>query len=327
MIKKIAIATALLVSEMASVNAYSGEVIDSVLASVGPEVILYSDIMIAIRPAIPSLQKSSNSAQEYSTKLEALLKDALEEAIRSKLLYRQAQLKGMMVSDERVEMAVENLRKKFPTNEEFLEELKASGESLSDFREQTRKNILAGYMGDERFRELEQDVVVTEAEVAEYYEENKPQFMRTERVRVRQIMFRANKDETARAKAVTRLQLLKEEIQDGADFGDLARLHSQGAAAEDGGIIGWIQKDDLIPALDAVAFATKENELSEVFTSPLGVHLLKVDEFQEAGLAALDEARTFIEPVLRSKAASKKFDTWYNDLRKRSQVRVFLEQL
>jgi parvulin-like peptidyl-prolyl isomerase len=318
---------AILIAGCIHSNADSAELIDTVLANVGTEVILYSDIMAAIGSALPEIQRTSPSVQERDRRIGELVRSALEESIQSKLLYREAIRSGLMVSDESVESEIEEIRDRFDTPEDFLKALEESGETMSDFREQTRKRILASYMGSTRLRELENDVVVSESEVAQFYEDNKEQFMRSERVRARQIQLRVNKDETARAKAAARLQLLKEEIEDGAAFEDLARLHSQVPGAEDGGIIGWVERGDLRPELEEALFGLKESELSDVITSPFGVHLLTIDAHQEAGLADLDEARTFIEPELRAQAAAVKFDTWYGDLRKRSQVRVYLEQL
>ena len=94
--------------------------------------------------------------------------------------------------------------------------------------------------------------------------------------------------------------------------------------AEDGGIIGWVQRGDLKGPLDEAAFALGEGEVSGAIETEEGFHLVKVEKKEAAGLATLDDARKDIEPELRRAAAGEKFKKWMEDLRKRSKVQVFI---
>jgi len=319
------IVTSVLLS-VASTPSHSGELVDSVLANVGSEVILYSDIMSAIGGLVVEIERTSKTQAEYNRRIQELVDEALEESIESKLLYREAQKKGLRVPEEAVEGEIDRVRKLYPPGK-FEELLKEAGETMSDYRDKTRKKILAMAMSSDQVAKFEKDAVVSETEVSQFYEEYKEEFLRSERMEVRQIMLRVNSDQTARKKAATRLQLLKEEIEAGADFGDLARLHSQATGAEDGGTWGWVERGDLHVKLEEAVFSTEIGTLSDVVMAQFGVHLFIADNYREAGYQELDEARSIIEPELRARAAADKYETWYQDLRKRSQVREYKGEL
>ena len=200
-----------------------------------------------------------------------------------------------------------------------------AGETMRDFRDRTRKRLLAQRMAIIRIRQLENDAVVSQDQLVAYYEENIDDFRRPERVRVRQIFLEAPEgDQEARTAARARLELIREELDAGADFAALARQFSEAPGAEEGGIIGWQRRGDLIPSLEDAAFSLPTGQYGGIVESPGGLHIMKVDEYQEAGVASLKEVRNEIEPYIRSEIANEAFDKWITELRSRSRVRVFL---
>lgn len=320
--QRLAIALAIALSG----SAYA-ELIDAVVATVDKEVILYSDLLVAIGEELDNLQRSVSSQQEYNRRADQLLRDALEQAIENRLLLREAR-KYPEIADtveNRLEEVMEQARERFDTQEEFVEAVRGVAGSVSEFREQQRRQLLAQGMSATRLASFENQVVVSDEEIAQYYQDHKDEFERPERIFIRQIFLRVPEDDqAAREQARAKLELLHEEIEAGADFADLAKLHSEALGAEQGGVMGWQQRGDLILPLEEAAFALPEGGVSDVIETRGGLHLLKVDEREEAGRAPLEDVRLEIEPILREKAAQERFETWLNDLRKRSRVRVFL---
>lgn len=301
------------------------QVVDAVLATVDQDVILLSDVMNEIGPALYDLRQQGLSPGEMAQREEALIRDALDQAIQNTLLVRQARLMGLEIPSSEVDQRLEELRGRYPSEEAFMEDLEASGETISEIRSRLRRQLMAINVGMMKRRELEQDVVVTESEVAQYYQDNIESFQRPERVRVRQIFLAAETDD-AREQARARLEQLLEEIEAGADFRELASSYSEAPGAERGGLIGWQQEGDLIDPLNSVAFSLPSGEISEVLETPFGAHILKVDDREDAGVASLDEVRSEIEPQLRTQKASEQFDRWIADLRRRAGVRVFFSE-
>lgn len=299
--------------------------LDGVVATVDREVVLYSEVLRDAQGDLAEARRSARSKAGYERQSDRILEATLNQAIEGKILYREALLLGIEITDEQVEDRIQSLRDLYPTHEAFMQELELAGESMREFRERTRKRLMGQTMSGAKARQLASDAVVSEQDIQAYYEANADAFSRPERVRVRQIFLRAKTSDEAKRQAVrARLELIQEELAAAADFSELAKRYSEAPGAADGGIIGWQQRDDLIPALEGAAFALKAGEVSGIVASPGGLHLLKVDQHEQAGLAPLDEVRTEIEPKVRAAMAEEVYVKWIGELRKRSRVRVFL---
>jgi len=297
-------------------GAAPAELVDAVVATVDQEVILHSDIITEIRPLVGD--QAPDSAD-----FRAVYSGALDQAIEQKILYREGVLNNIQITDEMVEERVARFRGQFANQEEFLAAVTEAGETMSDFRERIRKQTLALSMGLSKRRILERDVVISEAELAQYYQDHVGEFQKPERVKLFRIFIAAGDEAGARAKAVARMEALREELSLGADFSQLARSHSEGPARDRGGLVGWIERGELIPALEDVAFSLGAGDVSPIIETEFGVMLLKVEEKVEAGLAPFEEVRMELEPALRQAQADERYQKWMAELRKRSRVRTF----
>jgi len=300
------------------------DVVDGVVATVGTEVILQSELVQEIAPLLHGLRQKASTQAEFDQEAEKHIRAALEQAIDAKILLRQAMLQGLDVEDEAVEKRIEDIKKRFASNEAFLNELEAAGETMGDFRTRVRKQILAISMGLRKRREFEEAVEVSEAAVLQYYQDHKDKFTHPERVFVRRIFLPSATEDPERAAAVARLEELRAQLDAGADFAELAKAYSSGPSADKGGAVGWVVRGDLVKDLEDAVFALAEGGVSDVLEMKSGFVLLKVDTKEAAGTASLDEVRTEIEPELRAKYAGAKFDKWMRELRKRSRVRMFM---
>jgi parvulin-like peptidyl-prolyl isomerase len=299
------------------------EVVDAVAATVGAEVILMSEVMENVAPLAQQLRQEATSEAAFDTEIRRAVADSLDQAIESKILYRQAQLAGMQVEDFMVEQRLDEVKKRYPSEAAFQDVLRESGESMSDVRVRLRQQIMAVSMGFQKRRELEKQVAISEADVQQYYRDHLDEFQRKERVLLRRIFLNATSDEE-RARARARLAALKEELDLGASFGELAKRYSDGPEAEEGGRVGWVERGDLVVALEDAAFGLQAGQTSAIIDTEFGCVLLSIEDREEAGVATLDEVRTEIEPILRAKGADENYKAWMAELRQRSRVRVFL---
>ncbi len=293
-----------------------GLLVDSIVATVDTEVILMSDLIREVGGQLAS--SGANDATQQQ-----VLREALEQAIDQKILIREALLAGVTIDDSYVEEQIRKLRNLYPSNEAFMAEIEQAGESLSDFRNRLGKDRMAQVMGYRKMQEFESAVVVSASEVAQYYEDNPDMFQRPERTRVRQIFLSASTD-SERAQARAKLEALKQELAQGAEFAELAKTHSQAPGADQGGIIGWVQRGDLVAPLEEAVFGLQAGDVSDIVETPGGVSLLQAEAYESAGVTDLDAIRSEIEPVLRRRAALERYNKWMSELRTRRQVHVFL---
>ena len=300
----------------------SAEVVDGIVASIGPEVILQSDLLQELAPNLSELRRSVRSQEEFDQGFNKLMQTALDQAIDNKLLLREAQLAGLQISDKAVEDRIADIRKRFGTADEFQRELEKTGETVSDFRERIRKQILAISYGMQKRREFEKGIEVSEADMKKFFEDNPEKFSHGERIRASRIFIAASNSDD-RAKALARMEALKKQIDGGINFAELAKKNSEGPEAENGGMMGWVARNDLVKELEDILFTLPEGTVSKPLETEFGVVLFKCEKREVAGAQTFENARKDIEPMVRAQRGDEKYKKWISELRKRSRVRVF----
>lgn len=121
-----------------------------------------------------------------------------------------------------------------------------------------------------------------------------------------------------------KLEVLKERLDNGADFAELARLYSDDLSAAKGGDLGWLYAGDTVPEFEKVMDQLKLNEVSQPVRSPFGFHLIQVLErrTEEAGK---DRQRLQARMVLRERKADEAYQDWVRQLRDRAYVELRTE--
>ena len=304
-----------------SLGAHAALVV-GIVATVDNEVILHSDLLEEAGPLLASLQSRTGATQEFEREADRALREALDLVIERKLLYRQAQLAGMEVTDAQVDERVTVISREYRNDPEFQRMTQEAG-GMGEFRARLRQQIMALSMARQKQDQFKKEAVISESDMRQYYQDNKEEFSNAERVRISRIFLPAEEgDERLRTRA--RLEALRDELTLGADFADLARQHSQGPEAAAGGMVGWVARGDLIEAIDQAAFNLAPGEISDVIETDFGLVLLKVEEKSEAGSVSFEQVRMEIEPLLRAKIAQERYKKWVDELRKRSRVIIHM---
>ncbi len=141
-------------------------------------------------------------------------------------------------------------------------------------------------------------ITIPESELQVYYRNNQNDFRVEERVQVSHILLRAaesNKEEVR-----TKAEDLLTQIQDGADFAELARENSEDpGSAANGGDLGWVVRGQTVPPFEQAAFSLEPDSLSDLVETTFGFHILKAAEHEQARLRPFDEVRAEIGIALR----------------------------
>jgi len=139
----------------------------------------------------------------------------------------------------------------------------------------------------------------------------------------RHILIRTN-EQVSEADAVRKLQVLRERIMAGADFGELARLNSDDASAPRGGDLGWLYPGDTVPEFERAMNALKVGEVSQPVRTQFGVHLIQVLERRRADASA-DRLRLEARRLLRERRIDEQYQEWLRQLRDRTYVEYRLD--
>jgi peptidyl-prolyl cis-trans isomerase SurA len=124
---------------------------------------------------------------------------------------------------------------------------------------------------------------------------------------------------------ITILRGLKERIENGTPFGELARLHSDDGSAARGGELGWISPGDTVPAFERAMDQLKINEVSDPVRSDFGVHLIQVIERRSEDLSS-ERQRLAARQALRARKADEAYQEWVRQMRDRAFVNLRLEE-
>ena len=135
----------------------------------------------------------------------------------------------------------------------------------------------------------------------------------------RHILIRTN-ELTSDKDAESRLQQLKERIEGGADFSELARSHSDdSASAVDGGNLGWTSPGNMVPKFEKQMDKLSDNEISQPFQTQFGWHIVQVlERRQHDGTEELTLARA--RAAVKKRKVEEERQSWLIRLRDEAYV-------
>lgn len=221
----------------------------------------------------------------------------LDELILDKLVAKAAE--GEVVSDEDVDAEIAKLKKQFPTEEAFNEQLAQAGQSPEKLTGAMRTMLQQQRWMQSQIKDADK---VEDADVKAFYDANTAEFETPETVKASHILFMVKKDdaedvvkkqEKAAEKAAARAK--KE------DFTKLAKeLSEEPGAKETGGDLGFFSKDRMVPEFAEVAFTQEPGDVSKPVRTQFGWHVIKVSEKKPAGTTPFEEVKDQVAAYLKS---------------------------
>lgn len=158
---------------------------------------------------------------------------------------------------------------------------------------------------------VKKTVIVNEADLKTYFEQNANRLAGTEERRASHILITAPKDTPAadRAKAREKAQALLAQARKAPEsFADLAKKNSQDeGSAPRGGDLEFFGRGAMVKPFEDSAFALKKGEISDLVESDFGFHIIKLTDIKGAKQASFEEARATLEPEVRTQLAQRKF--------------------
>ncbi len=151
------------------------------------------------------------------------------------------------------------------------------------------------------FKAISTGLSFKESDLRAHYEKTRSQYALKEEVTLHQILLKVSPDSKKEKmeQAEKKLAGIREQILKGKRFEEMAKQHSEGPSASDGGKLGTFKRKEMFPALEKIAFSLKVGEVSEPVRSQFGVHLLKVTKHQRPGVLPFDKAKPQVEKSLR----------------------------
>ena len=140
----------------------------------------------------------------------------------------------------------------------------------------------------------------------------------------RHILIRLN-EVVSEAEAKQRLTNLKERIENGASFTELARLQSEDASASRGGDLGWLSPGDTVPEFERAMNGLEPGQVGEPVQTPFGWHLIQVVERRSEDMSK-ERQRVLARQSIRTRKADEAYQEWVRQQRDRAYVELRLEE-
>ncbi|MFM1880838.1 MAG: hypothetical protein RLZZ344_1072 [Pseudomonadota bacterium] len=299
--------------------------LDRVVAIVNDQVIVESDLQRRIAQVRQNLQRSSQRLAPEAD----LRRQVLERMVTDLALSQRARRIGITVDNTTLDRAIARLAEGNGLSVTGLRnQLESEGVVFDQFREDIREEIQITRL---REREVEDRLQISESEIDAFLAAQGQSLAQTQELLLSQILIPVAEDASkqARAEAFALAQQLAAELKKGASFAELARNHSKGAAAADGGRLGW-RPTDRLPTLFVQAVASlSPGDVAGPLQSPNGYHLIKLEDRRSVSQGPLVNAHKARHILIRvdGQASEERALRRAQELRQRLTVGEDFEQL
>lgn len=255
---------------------------------------------------------SGESEVVVSSEVGDITKDDLYEEMKTSVGKQAVQIlmiekvlsENYEVTEEEVDAEFESTKEQMGENfEQFLAQNNQTEES---YRKVIRLNLL-------QEKALTEDVEVTDEEIQNQYERQGTE------LNARHIL--VEDEETATS--------IKEELEAGGDFAELAEEHSTDGSAANGGNLDWFGVGQMVPAFEEAAYNLEVDEISEPVQSEFGYHIIQVTDKREIeGQEPLEEQRESIRTeIAMSKADQSTLIPKVADMMEEANIDIKDEEL
>ena len=253
---------------------------------------------------------------------EAMIQQIMPTLVDFEIAKAYAEEKGITVSESDVNTEIGTIKDQISQQaqaqgmevgreEAFRQALQQAGLTEEELRAQLRDQLPVQKVQERVAGGAE----ASQEEVERFYEENKEaQFTTPEQRCARHILF--NKDQREQAEEV------KGQLQNGADFAELAKEFSQDpGSAENGGDLGCLGQGETVPNFEEALFNAEEGEVVGPVETEFGYHVIEVTDVQQQSTQPLGEVEGQIREQLSADIQAEEFSSWIQKQKEQRNVK------
>jgi len=317
---KFCAAIALLIA--GSVSAFAEvQVMEEIIAKVNGEIVTRGDLQRAHAEAAAELERQKTPPAKAQQMLADFDRNALREKIDQLLLVQKGKDLDIKVDTDVIRQLAE-IQKQIgiADPEKFHEAVhEQTGMTFEDYKQDMTNQML-------QQRVIRQEVMsrmqVPHQDIEKYYNEHKKDFIRDERVFLREILISTEgKDDAGIAAAKKKADDLVRRARGGEKFGQMALDNSDAVTAKQGGDLGGWKKGELAAQVENAVWDKERGYVTDPIRVANGFLILKVEDHQKAGQASLDE----VEPEIMDKILSPKMQPALREYLTKLREQAFLE--
>lgn len=235
-----------------------------------------------------------------------------EEFIRRHLLEGEAERLGLEADSARIEEEIDQiaLQNRFPDRATLEEAIASQGITLDSLRLLLKKELSLQMLGEQM---VEAATEPSDEELNAFRQEQ------AEQVRAQHILLQVP-DSAQKAGVIKKAEALLDSVKAGADFAALARRHSEGPSAPQGGDLGYFSRQDMVAPFAEAAFALADSGdvAPALVETPYGFHIIRLLGRRTAALMDSTQAHALMMRERQREA----FEEGYAELCQKAVIRV-----
>ena len=292
------------------------DIADRVVAVVNNDAITLSELQETI------VAYRAENRQGRSPSDDELAKQFLPKLIESRLQLQEAERERITVEDQEVSEEINERIKNYNTKtvEEFEKLLKEQGISMDAVKKRVREALRVQKVIR---RKVALRVSVTDAEIVQYVEENRPKLETGLSYHARHILVVPDgADDAAWESARIKADMLRKQALEGGDFVALAKQHSQDATAKDGGDLGTLKRGELAQDIETEILKLEAGQVSRPFRSSLGYHVFRLESKDSLEGDGLIRIKQQVREILFRQKYEARLDAWLKEIKQRAIIEV-----
>jgi peptidyl-prolyl cis-trans isomerase SurA len=256
--------------------------IDSIVALVDEDIILRSELDIAVQGIVDRIRASGDAMPPMNL----LESQVLERLIMRELQVQRALMTGIRISDADIDQALVNLaQQNGMTMQQMRQVIEADGEDFAEFRRNIGDELMSERLRQRIVNSMD-PITDTEVEILLASED-----LSGGEYNVSHIMINLPDGSTPQQISAAQIKAddIHQRLVNGLDFASAAISYSDSQEALEGGLVGWRDLNS-VPAFFADAVRDlKPGEFTQPIRSPAGFHIIKVNDYRERRQVVVEE--------------------------------------
>ena len=283
---------------------------DAILAVVNDEVITAKDLREYMQGIYAQLRVEGRTPEEVNEVMAEYEKKGVDQLIEDRLILSSADKVGVIIRPQAINDKLDDIRKKYPSQDEFFKVIRKEGVTVTDIRKKIENQIKGqAVVGSE----VRAKIYIHPQEVTEYFNAHAESYKMKDRVYLDTIFVQSGYGKDAsRKKAEEALAA----VRGGKAFPAAVAAYSELPS------VGEMTNDQLRPEFKAQIDRMAIGDVSDIIEVPNGYYIVKLQGRAEAATATLKDVKDQIYQKLFEEKFRERFRTWIDELRKKAYVEI-----
>lgn len=294
------------------------KIVDRIVATVNGEIITLQDVNARVEAYL------KRSPTRDKARIEEIRKNVLNSLIDIKLIEQENKDLEIVVSEEEVDEAMENVKKSNGlTQEQFEANVRQAGMTMALLREDIRSQLNRMKLVEKTMRPR---IIISKDAIRSYYKAHLDEYKVENKLHLRNILLRipmgASEDDIR--KTLKEAADITDRIKAGMDFLEAARKFSKDRNAGIGGDMGLVSLSDLARVIREALERLEEGQITRPLKLGQTVQILQLVQRLDKEEKIFIRAQREIMEILEQEELKKRFEKWFKDIREKSVIEIKL---